>query len=140
MTVNERILEFIREYTRTEGRPPAVRDIGREVGKSPSVVKAHLDRLVRDGKVRRRDGEARSLELTEDPVPIPDDGERWEALGGLPERVELLSGDRVGVYGLLRVEELQEFLMAESRWSVCGGRGVMGTPGAPAGRPGGDEM
>ena len=134
MTVNERILEFIREYTRAEGRPPAVRDIGRE------VVKAHLDRLVRDGKVRRRDGEARALELTEDPVPIPDDGERWEALGGLPERVELLSGDRVGVYGLLRVEELQEFLMAESRWSVCGGRGVMGTPGAPAGRPGGDEM
>lgn len=56
MTVNERILEFIREYTRTEGRPPAVRDIGREVGKSPSVVKAHLDRLVRDGKVRRRTG------------------------------------------------------------------------------------
>lgn len=64
------------------------------------------------------------------------DGRRWVAA----EEGGALSGDRVGVYGLLRVEELQEFLMAESRWSVCGGRGVMGTPGAPAGRPGGDEM
>ncbi|MFQ8983689.1 MAG: LexA family protein [Evtepia sp.] len=42
----QRIYDFIRTFTRRQGYPPTLREIGQAVGvRSPSTVKYHLDNL-----------------------------------------------------------------------------------------------
>lgn len=64
------ILAFIREYIRTIGYPPAIRDIGRAFGiTSPNGVMCHLRALQKKGAIHRdeksdtRGGRARAITL-----------------------------------------------------------------------------
>ncbi|PZR56330.1 MAG: repressor LexA [Candidatus Meridianibacter frigidus] len=57
-----RILEVIEEYTRQQGYPPSVREIGERVGlSSSSTVQSHLKTLERRGLIHRDPTKPRAL-------------------------------------------------------------------------------
>ncbi len=63
---HRRILAFIDDYTAENGFPPSIRDIKEATGiSSTSVVKYHLDRLVREGLIEQEAGISRGLRLTD---------------------------------------------------------------------------
>lgn len=57
------ILSFIGEYVEERGFPPSLREIGREVDRSPQSVMIHLDTLEAEGYLTRMPGIPRSLRL-----------------------------------------------------------------------------
>lgn len=60
----DRVYGFVRRYLAAYGYPPSVREIGAAVGlSSTSTVQQHLDALVRDGRLTRRDRRVRTLAL-----------------------------------------------------------------------------
>ena len=69
-----RVFEFLRHFTREEGRSPTVREIGRALGlRSSETVHRHLVALEHEGKIRRR------RTPTEYVVEILDEEEPWLA-------------------------------------------------------------
>lgn len=63
----QRILDYIRSVTESEGYPPSVRDIMSALHyRSPSTVQMYLDRLESFGCLTREKGKNRSLRLTDD--------------------------------------------------------------------------
>ena len=72
---DEEIFGFIRDYIRSEGIAPSVREICDGVGiRSTSTVHRYLHRLREEGKIRMIDGKNRSIVLTdeeEEPLGIP---------------------------------------------------------------------
>ena len=62
----QKIYDFIREFSREYGYPPTVREIGEHLGlKSPSTVKFHLDNLRAAGLIQWDGGKTRSITLLE---------------------------------------------------------------------------
>lgn len=62
----QKIYDFIREFSRDYGYPPTVREIGEHLGlKSPSTVKFHLDNLRAAGLIQWDGGKTRSITLLE---------------------------------------------------------------------------
>jgi SOS-response transcriptional repressor LexA len=61
--VRDGILAFIAGYISERGYPPSMREIGRELGRSPQSIMVHLDRLEADGLLTREPGIPRSLRL-----------------------------------------------------------------------------
>lgn len=60
----QQILHFIHDFTRSQKRPPAVREIGDGVGlRSPCTVYRHLETLEKTGYIRRDRNKARSVEI-----------------------------------------------------------------------------
>ncbi len=60
----EAILDYIEESLRDRGRPPTLREIGTAFGiASTNGVRYHLDRLERDGKIRRDRFTSRGIEV-----------------------------------------------------------------------------
>ncbi|OPL08408.1 MAG: hypothetical protein AVO33_10655 [delta proteobacterium ML8_F1] len=60
------ILDFIKEFTHSNGYPPSVRDICQGVGlKSTSTVHGHLKRLEKSGFLSKDASKTRSIVLTE---------------------------------------------------------------------------
>jgi len=58
----QRILAFIDSYTGDNGFPPSYQEIAEECGlRSVGHVQYRIDRLVREGRVARSPGRARSL-------------------------------------------------------------------------------
>jgi repressor LexA len=56
------VLDFIVQYTRREGSPPTLREIGKAFGiRSTNGVNDHLRALERKGYIRRRDMLSRSI-------------------------------------------------------------------------------
>ena len=69
----QRIYDFIRTFTRRQGYPPTLREIGQAVGvRSPSTVKYHLDNLRQAGLIQWDGGKTRSLSLPTRPDAPPD--------------------------------------------------------------------
>ena len=74
----QKIYDFIRDFSREYGYPPTVREIGEHLGlKSPSTVKFHLDNLRSAGLIQWDGGKTRSITLLEkedapkeDQVPV----------------------------------------------------------------------
>ena len=74
----QKIYDFIRDFSRDYGYPPTVREIGEHLGlKSPSTVKFHLDNLRSAGLIQWDGGKTRSITLLEkedapkeDQVPV----------------------------------------------------------------------
>jgi SOS-response transcriptional repressor LexA len=63
------VLDAIRRFTRLEGYPPTVREIGESVGlTSPSTVHAHLTALIRKGHLHRDPTKPRTIIVTGEPV------------------------------------------------------------------------
>lgn len=64
---HERIYSFIRGYIQRYGIAPSTREIGRAVGlNSSATVHSHLERMVREGWIKRSPGGARSIRLLRD--------------------------------------------------------------------------
>ena len=58
----QRILEYIKEYSLEHGYPPSVREIGAEMGlRSPSTVHAHLKKLQEAGWLEPSEHKSRAL-------------------------------------------------------------------------------
>lgn len=62
--VREQILDFIGSYVSERGFPPSLREIGKEVDRSPQAIMLHLDRLEADGYLTRMPRIPRSLRLS----------------------------------------------------------------------------
>ena len=61
----QRIYDFIQDFSSQHGYAPSVREIGAAVGlKSPSTVHFHLKGLEEAGMVTKAEGKARSISLT----------------------------------------------------------------------------
>lgn len=59
------ILKFIRDYSKTNGFSPSMREVGFHIGiYSTSHIQWHLDQLERNGLLRRNKRVARSLVVT----------------------------------------------------------------------------
>jgi len=119
----QRILDFVREFTRQNGYPPTIRDIGSELGiSSTSVVNYNLKVLEREGYIQRDREVSRGLKVLADledqrpsslisvpllgaiaagePIPIPEEG-------GLPigyESIELTRDIVRGQEGLYALQ------------------------------------
>jgi repressor LexA len=66
-TRQREILTFIREFTKSKGYPPTVREIGEGVGiTAPSTVHAHLAALQAAGHLSREENKPRALTITEE--------------------------------------------------------------------------
>lgn len=59
----DRILDFIGAYIARRGFPPTLRELGKELGRSPQSVMVHLDRLEADGYLTREPGIPRSIRV-----------------------------------------------------------------------------
>ena len=60
----QRVLDFIRDFTAENGYPPSVREICRALGlKSPSSVHAHIKKLEQQGLILKGGSSARAIIL-----------------------------------------------------------------------------
>ena len=107
----EQVLRFIREFTRANGYPPTVREIGSELDlSSPSTVHVHLGNLERLGFIRRDPSKPRALELVDaprPPRPLPLVG---QVAAGVPILAEQNIEDYIDVPALLRRSD-DDFLL-----------------------------
>jgi repressor LexA len=107
----EQVLRFIREFTRANGYPPTVREIGSELElSSPSTVHVHLGNLERLGLIRRDPSKPRALELVDaprPPRPLPLVG---QVAAGMPILAEQNIEDYIDVPALLRRSD-DDFLL-----------------------------
>ena len=107
----EQVLRFIREFTRANGYPPTVREIGSQLElSSPSTVHVHLGNLERLGYIRRDPSKPRALELVDaprPPKPLPLVG---QVAAGVPILAEQNIEDYVDVPAILRRSD-DDFLL-----------------------------
>jgi len=107
----EQVLRFIREFTRANGYPPTVREIGSQLElSSPSTVHVHLGNLERLGYIRRDPSKPRALELVDaprPPRPLPLVG---QVAAGVPILAEQNIEEYVDVPALLRRSD-DDFLL-----------------------------
>ena len=65
------LLDFIKKFSKTNGYPPSFREIMEGLGySSVATVAQHIDNLVGKGYLRKRDNEARSIQLVEADVDV----------------------------------------------------------------------
>ena len=96
------IYDFILQYTRTQGYPPSVREIGAAVHlKSPSTVHFHMKKLEAEGYIQKADGKTRAITLPREAVP-----EETEARA---DQVPLV-GDVAAASPILAEECVEEYL------------------------------
>ncbi len=91
----EKILEAISTYTKSNGYPPTIRELGEMTGlKSTSTVYGHLQRLERKGKISREVDMPRTVRILEDnhqedrEVMSEDKFEVIETLGMLSDHLD----------------------------------------------------
>ena len=107
----EQVLRFIREFTRTNGYPPTVREIGSELElSSPSTVHVHLGNLERLGFIRRDPSKPRALELVDAPRPLRPLPLVGQVAAGVPILAEQNIDEYVDVPALLRRSD-DDFLL-----------------------------
>ncbi len=107
----EQILVFIREYSRNNGFPPAVRDIGDRFGLNPATVHEHLRALERKGRLRREPGRSRSLVVTGGDVGAPD---------AATTRVPMVGRVAAGA-PILAEENIEDVVHLPENWVPAGG-------------------
>lgn len=68
LTVQQsRIVQFIADYWTAYGYAPAIRDLARQLGRSPSSVAYQLGELEAAGRITRARGISRSVRVVEQP-------------------------------------------------------------------------
>ena len=96
------IYQFILQYTKDHGYPPAVREIGAAVNlKSPSTVHFHMKKLEAEGYIQKADGKTRAISLPREAVA--------EELDGRENQVPVL-GDVAAGSPILAQECIEEYL------------------------------
>ena len=70
----QRIYDFILEFTAQNGYPPSVREIGAAVGlKSPSTVHFHMKSLEEAGVIVKAEGKTRAISVPGAPLGAPEE-------------------------------------------------------------------
>src|SRR3990167_2872954 len=65
------LLDYIKKFSKDNGYPPSFREIMEGLGySSVATVAQHIDNLVGKGYLRKRDNEARSIQLVEADVDV----------------------------------------------------------------------
>lgn len=64
------VLAFFVDYTRENGMPPTIRDVGQHFGFSPRAAYDHVRRLVCKGMLRHRGGGRSSRSYSLAPAPV----------------------------------------------------------------------
>ena len=96
------IYQFILQYTKEHGYPPAVREIGAAVNlKSPSTVHFHMKKLEAEGYILKADGKTRAISLPMEAVA--------EELCSRENQVPVL-GDVAAGSPILAEEHIEEYL------------------------------
>lgn len=96
----QKIMEFIKDFTAQQGYPPSVREIGAAVGlRSPSTVHAHLKTLREAGLLEKDDHKTRAICL--------------KGMAGAMERVPVLGRVTAGA-PILAVEEIEGYVPFDS--------------------------
>ncbi len=122
----QRIYDYIKQFIRTNGYAPAIRDIQRELSiSSTSVVAYNLRALESKGQIRREGNISRAIELINleqplptvlggqrvpvlgviaagQPIPVPNDSPNSEDTVLVPE--EIVGSDKLGDVYALRVK------------------------------------
>ena len=95
-TKQRRVLEVIRQWLKTRGQPPTVREIGLEIGVASScTVQRHLDALERKGFIKRDRYKYRSIELADSPFPIFARAVNVPILGSIAAGVPILAQEHI---------------------------------------------
>lgn len=103
-TKQQRVLEYIRSFTREHGYPPAVRDICQGLGlKSTSTAHGYLERLEKNGYIRRDPSKTRAIELIEEDNGLPE--ESFVSAVNVPLLGQVAAGQPI-----LAEENLEEYL------------------------------
>jgi repressor LexA len=99
-----RVLEYVRKRL-LEGRPPTIREVQRAFRfRAVETARAHLEALVREGRLSKRDGESRAFAL-----PLP--------RGSYPPRlVPVLGRVQAGALSTA-IEDLDGYVPVESKGS-----------------------
>jgi repressor LexA len=91
-----RVLEVIRQWLKTRGQPPTVREIGLEIGVASScTVQRHLDALERKGFIKRDRYKYRSIELADTPYPIFTRAVNVPILGSIAAGAPILAQEHI---------------------------------------------
>ena len=81
----QRILDYINEFSLEHGYPPSVREIGAEMGlRSPSTVHAHLKKLQEAGYLEPTEHKSRALTPVQGPSMVPGVPTLGRATAGMP--------------------------------------------------------
>ena len=100
----QRVLEYIRSFTREHGYPPAVRDFCHGLGlKSTSTAHGYLERLEKNGYIRRDPSKTRAIELIEEDNGLPE--ESFVSAVNVPLLGQVAAGQPI-----LAEENLEEYL------------------------------
>jgi repressor LexA len=101
-----RILDFIARTQETHGAPPTLREIGERFRiRSTNGVRYYIDRLEREGALRRRPGRARGLTLARAERPDPAPARRIPILGRIAAGDPVAAAEsRDGVFDLAHLE------------------------------------
>jgi repressor LexA len=103
----ERVLGYVRERL-LEGRPPTIREVQQAFRfRAVETARAHLDALVREGRLAKRDGESRGFEMPE----LAKYGRV-----GLPQLVPILGRVQAGALSTA-TEDLEGYVPVEGRSS-----------------------
>jgi repressor LexA len=97
LTVKQRrVLEVIRQWLKTRGQPPTVREIGLEIGVASScTVQRHLDALERKGFIKRDRYKYRSIELADSPFPVFARAVNVPILGSIAAGAPILASEHI---------------------------------------------
>lgn len=107
----EKLLNFISEYIKENGYSPSIREIAKNLGvKSPSAVKAMIDRLEKSGYLNRSTGVARSLMPASNNKGVPVLG---HIVAGVPVTAEENIEGYIQVDGLVKHSENLFFLIVD---------------------------
>ncbi len=75
----QKMYDFITKFTKEKGRPPTIREIGRQVGiSSTSVVNYNLNILVREGLIQREKEVSRGLRVVRGALAALDDASSFQ--------------------------------------------------------------
>lgn len=99
----ERILQFVEAYSRENGYPPTVREIGKELSiESTSLISFYLAQLEKRGRISRDPAISRGIRLTQPEAPPPPRAQPNDIfaipylgtiVAGKPINAEALAGD-----------------------------------------------
>jgi repressor LexA len=71
MDTKNKIVNFLKDFSREKGFAPSVREIAEHLGfKSTKAVKVHLDELAQKGVIKKKKGVARGISLLGKGIPM----------------------------------------------------------------------
>ena len=113
MTLTERqqeILDFIHNYSESNGFPPSIREIGKHFGIYPATVQDHIAALERKGFLRKKRFQSRTLSISDSSRRPP---------AGVSTAIPIVGRVAAGL-PLLATENIEETIHLPKDWAPAG--------------------